>query len=167
ARIARVLARDRRRGAPARRRRACLARRLGHAGRHFALAGLCLSSSSFEVPMSFAIRVSLVAAIALSASTACVVKEIEAPPPSPPPVTTSDGQPIEEEGDAEVGVEPPAPQPEPAAVGQPSPQHVWIAGHWAWRGKWMWFHGHWALGSPGATWIPGHWHRGPKNHWHW
>ena len=118
--------------------------------------------------MSFTIKLPfvLVAQLAL-ASTACVVKEYEAPPPSAPPVMTSDGQPVEEEGAADVGVDPPAPQPETVVVVRPSPQHVWIAGHWVWRGRWIWIGGRWALGTSGAVWIPGYWHHGPKGRWHW
>jgi hypothetical protein len=118
--------------------------------------------------MSFATKLTLLPITAAALlSISCVVKEYEAPPPSPPPVMSSDGQPIEEEGDPEVGMEPPAPQPESVAVAKPSPQHVWIAGHWAWRGRWLWMGGHWAVGAPGAVWIPGYWHRGPKGRWTW
>jgi hypothetical protein len=49
---------------------------------------------------------------------------------------------------------------------QPSPNHIWINGHWAWRyGRHQWMRGHWAL-PPGAgyhwqaaRWVNegGHW----------
>ena len=31
-------------------------------------------------------------------------------------------------------------------VARPSPNHIWIAGHWAWRGgAHVWIPGHWAM----------------------
>src|SRR5262249_24071588 len=40
---------------------------------------------------------------------------------------------------------------------RPSPSHVWIAGHWAWHGHWVWEHGHWHPGREGHTWVGGRW----------
>ncbi len=72
-----------------------------------------------------------------------------------------------------VVVEPPALRVEerPAA---PSPNHVWIAGHWAWRaGHHVWLGGHYALPpGPGYVWEPARWEREGKGwtffegHWH-
>jgi hypothetical protein len=45
----------------------------------------------------------------------------------------------------------------------PSPAHVWIGGHWAWRGRWVWESGHWMLRpSTRAEWTPGHWDKDPR-----
>jgi hypothetical protein len=45
--------------------------------------------------------------------------------------------------------------------------HVWVAGHWAWRGHWDWVHGHWhAPPRKGAKWVPGQWTQKGKS-WHW
>jgi hypothetical protein len=57
-----------------------------------------------------------------------------------------------------VSVPPPALRVEvrPAA---PSANHLWIDGHWAWRGgAHTWLGGHWALPpNPGYTWVPARW----------
>jgi hypothetical protein len=41
----------------------------------------------------------------------------------------------------------------------PSSAHVWLAGHWAWRGgHHVWIPGHWALApGPGSTWVEPRW----------
>lgn len=55
----------------------------------------------------------------------------------------------------------------------PSHAHVWVAGHWVWRGnnyiwingnwdkrpraKAVWVPGHWKHARRGYRWIPGHW----------
>src|SRR5260370_36887109 len=42
---------------------------------------------------------------------------------------------------------------------RPSVRHLWIAGHWAWRGgAHVWMPGYWAL-PPGAgyAWVPARW----------
>ena len=67
----------------------------------------------------------------------CTVVARPAPPPPPlavqpqePPMTTN--------------VEPP-PVREEVMVPAPSPQHVWIQGHWAWNGRWVWQPGSWVV----------------------
>ena len=42
---------------------------------------------------------------------------------------------------------------------QPSPTHVWVAGHHTRRdGQWAWVRGRWVVPpSGGAVWVPGHW----------
>ncbi len=42
---------------------------------------------------------------------------------------------------------------------RPSKLHVWIPGHWEWRGnKFVWKPGRWAVPPrSGAVWVPGHW----------
>jgi hypothetical protein len=41
----------------------------------------------------------------------------------------------------------------------PSPRHIWIDGHWAWRGgAHVWMPGHWAMPpAPGYHWVPARW----------
>jgi hypothetical protein len=52
----------------------------------------------------------------------------------------------------------------------PGPTHVWVPGHWAWRGPrrgYVWVPGRYALPAhPGYVWIPGHWAQGPAG-WVW
>ncbi len=51
--------------------------------------------------------------------------------------------------------------------GRPSPQHVWIAGHWNWDGQWVWLKGHWEVPPrERAEWVPGHWAERPRG-WVW
>jgi hypothetical protein len=49
---------------------------------------------------------------------------------------------------------------------RPSPQHVWIYGHWAWYGHWVWVHGHWHVGRPGFHWTKGYWYA-REGQWRW
>jgi hypothetical protein len=40
----------------------------------------------------------------------------------------------------------------------PGPGYVWIGGHYAWRGRWVWLRGYWSRLPRGyAAWVPGHW----------
>jgi hypothetical protein len=57
-----------------------------------------------------------------------------------------------------VAVAPPALRYEVAPVA-PSPRHLWIAGHWAWRqNAHLWVPGRWALPPrPGYVWEPARW----------
>jgi hypothetical protein len=57
-----------------------------------------------------------------------------------------------------VTVAPPPPRVEVRTVA-PSPQHVWLPGHWAWRGGGhVWLPGHWALPpAPGYHWVHARW----------
>jgi hypothetical protein len=72
-----------------------------------------------------------------------------APPPAPTPPTHEV---------IVVNQAPPPPRPDTVAP-QPSPEHVWIAGYWAWRdNQQQWVPGHWEIPPrPGATWIPARW----------
>jgi hypothetical protein len=64
-----------------------------------------------------------------------------------------------------VGEAPPPPRYERVMVA-PGPNYVWIGGHWAWHGRWVWEGGRWESRHPGAVWINGHWDRnGPG--WVW
>ncbi len=81
--------------------------------------------------------------------------------PPPPPVAV---QP--QEAPITANVEPP-PMREEVVVPAPSPQHVWIQGHWAWNGGWVWQPGYWAIPPrPYAQWVPGHWRHQPGG-WVW
>jgi hypothetical protein len=75
----------------------------------------------------------------------------------------------EQPGEYEAAQAPPPPQQEVVVVERrPSPHHVWIAGHWAWRGRWVWVAGHWQRAHhQGAVWVPGHWDRMPNGRWRW
>lgn len=64
-----------------------------------------------------------------------------------------------------VTVAPPPPQVEVVTVA-PGPGQVWIRGHWAWRGAWVWVPGSWELVRPGHHWVDGHW-RPHRHGWVW
>ena len=81
----------------------------------------------------------IVCAALLLLATGCVVREhvVVRTPPVPPP--------------SQVEIVPV----------RPGPAHVWVPGHWAWRGSergYVWVGGHWAVpqGS-NYVWMPGHW----------
>jgi WXXGXW repeat (2 copies) len=67
---------------------------------------------------------------------------------------------------AVVVEEPPAPRVEVVGAA-PSPAHVWIPGHWLWKGRWIWVRGHWEVRPrPNAVWIEGRWSvRGTAHVW--
>jgi hypothetical protein len=76
----------------------------------------------------------------------------------------------------DVVVEDPAPPPPQVEVipVAPGPLDVWFwaPGSWEWRGRWVWFGGHWgARPHPGAVWVHSGWgHRGHGRVWvgaHW
>jgi hypothetical protein len=49
----------------------------------------------------------------------------------------------------------------------PSRHHVWIAGHWTWRGGWAWVAGRWEVPPRrGAAWVSGRWVRASRG-WRW
>jgi hypothetical protein len=57
-----------------------------------------------------------------------------------------------------VTIAPPRPRVEVRPVA-PSPDHMWIDGHWAWRGRrHVWVGGHWMTPpSTGYAWVPARW----------
>jgi hypothetical protein len=63
-------------------------------------------------------------------------------------------------------------EPPPARVEvvteRPSPDHVWIAGHWARNGDdFMWVSGHWDRPSGGhREWVEGRWEHEARG-WYW
>jgi hypothetical protein len=70
-----------------------------------------------------------------------------------------------------IAQESPAPQPPPAPQVEspgpaPNPNAVWIAGHWAWHGKYEWQPGRWETAPPGASYIPGR-HKQTAQGWVW
>jgi hypothetical protein len=85
----------------------------------------------------------------------------QAVPPLPPPVAVQPQEPP-----ITANVEPP-PLRQEVMVPPPSPQYVWIQGHWAWNGRWMWEPGYWVIPPrPYARWVPGHW-RHHRDGWVW
>lgn len=85
-------------------------------------------------------RPSLVVAVLLL-SSACVVRVVEPAIPV---------------GAEVVAVAPPPEQVEIVGVA-PGPNLIWIRGHWAWRGRWVWEPGFWERVRPGHRWVEGHW----------
>jgi len=67
---------------------------------------------------------------------------------------------------AEIVVASPPPLRVEGVSVAPSPNHLWIRGHWAWRGAWVWEPGYWELGRPGHVWVEGHWLR-HRHGWVW
>lgn len=66
---------------------------------------------------------------------------------------------------------PPPPRNE-IRTASPGVNHVWIKGHWTWRGgRYVWTRGSWVKARRGYVWVPGRWdRRGPrwvyiKGHW--
>ena len=61
-----------------------------------------------------------------------------------------------------VAAAPPPPLVETVVV-DPGPGYIWVGGEWAWRGRWVWASGYWALPPyPHAVWVGGTWGRGPR-----
>jgi hypothetical protein len=57
-----------------------------------------------------------------------------------------------------VNIAPPPPRVEVRTV-QPSANHMWVNGYWAWRyGQHVWIQGHWAMApNQGMIWEPARW----------
>jgi hypothetical protein len=57
-----------------------------------------------------------------------------------------------------VGAPPPTPLAEDVP-GRPGPRHVWLTGHWRYRGgHYLWIPGHWGVPPrPGARFVAPHW----------
>ncbi len=94
----------------------------------------------------------------------------EAPPP-PPPVVVQEAPRAPEGPEMVVESAPPAPYTEVVPM-SPGSDYIWLGGHWAWQGHWVWIHGHydhrprhdarWSEGrwdhrSTGWVWIEGRW----------
>lgn len=60
---------------------------------------------------------------------------------------------------------PPPPRTEVVAVA-PSPRHVWVPGHYAYRGRgYRWIPGHYRVAPRRyRTWVPGYWRQAPRGH---
>ena len=92
--------------------------------------------------------------------SSCTVVARPAPLP-PPPMAVQPQEPA-----MMANVEPP-PMREEVVIPAPSAQHVWIQGHWSWKGRWVWEPGYWVIPPrPYAKWVPGHWRRQPGG-WIW
>ncbi len=62
---------------------------------------------------------------------------------------------------AVVVSQPPPPPPVETFVVAPGPGYVWIAGEWAWNGRWIWVAGHWGYPPYAhAVWVRGYWYQG-------
>ena len=47
---------------------------------------------------------------------------------------------------------------------RPTPNAVWIDGHWKWAGaRYIWVSGYWEK-KPKGTWVAGHWKKTPRGH---
>src|SRR5262249_61903096 len=58
---------------------------------------------------------------------------------------------------------PPPPQYEEVIV---RPGYLWIGGHWAWNGGWVWAPGYYEVERPGYLWVGGVWTtHGGGSHW--
>jgi WXXGXW repeat (2 copies) len=116
-------------------------------------------------PLKLAVPV--LASLLAVASIGCVVHEREVVAANDPNAAAASAEPAEQgEDEAEAGTEtaPPADQVDDPGP-PPSPEHVWVTGHWHWEGgRWAWIHGHWAGHRVGFAWVPGHWQ--PHHHKH-
>ncbi len=77
---------------------------------------------------------------------------------APPATVAATLQPAGAPPEIVVTVPPPPPQRE-VIVERPSPQHIWIGGHWSWRaGQHVWIGGGWALAPrQNASWVAPRW----------
>jgi hypothetical protein len=106
--------------------------------------------------------VPLIASGALLVLAACTDEEthtVSAPPPVAPvtPVATATMvvPAIAPPSTVVVTQMPPTSQPE-VAPPRPSPDYVWVAGHWTWNSsQYQWIAGHWAVPpSSSSHWVP-------------
>jgi WXXGXW repeat (2 copies) len=67
-----------------------------------------------------------------------------------------------------IHVRPPRIRIERHRPARPSPNHVWIGGHYRYEGRhYVWEPGHWEAGPrSGAVWVSGHW-RHSRHGWYW
>ncbi len=89
------------------------------------------------------------AALALLAVPACLVREVEEVPPNAEIVETA----------------PPPAQVEVIPLA-PGPANIWVGGHWVWRRGWIWAPGRYELRREGYAWRHGHWAR-YRHGWVW
>ena len=59
-----------------------------------------------------------------------------------------------------INVKPPRARVE-VRTARPGPNHVWVSGHWAWKGSaYVWLSGSWVVRPhPKSVWVSGHWTR--------
>ncbi|HEV8676453.1 MAG TPA: YXWGXW repeat-containing protein [Methylomirabilota bacterium] len=62
----------------------------------------------------------------------------------------------------------PPPPPQVESPGRPpSPNAVWISGHWLWQnGRYEWVPGRWENAAPGTSYVPGR-HKKIDGGWRW
>jgi hypothetical protein len=84
---------------------------------------------------------------------------VQAPAPAPAIMTAPAPAPTPPTHEVIVVNQAPPPPQQESMSPQPSTEHVWIAGYWAWRNnQQQWVPGHWEIPArPGATWIPARW----------
>ncbi len=96
----------------------------------------------------------------IAVCTGAVACATHRPPPPPPPGA---------ERVVYVSAAPPAEIVE-AVPAQPSPDHVWIRGHYRWdanHAAYIWLPGHWQVHPAGyVRWVPGHWQQA-DGRWYW
>ena len=57
---------------------------------------------------------------------------------------------------------PPEPQVEERGE-RPSPNQVWVPGHWRWfKARYTWMTGDWLKIRPDHRWVPAYWHQSAK-----
>jgi hypothetical protein len=102
-----------------------------------------------RLPVRFAVLSLLLASWAVYSANAQ-----SAPPAPPAPVPNAATVPP-----AAILQKPPSPGGADAMSAQPSPNHVWIAGHWHWNGgQYTWVAGKWELPPiENAVWVAPHW----------
>ena len=60
-------------------------------------------------------------------------------------------------GEVVVRTAPPTEKVEVVGVA-PSPEHIWLKGHWHWNGaEYVWIAGRWEVRRAGFVWAEGHW----------
>lgn len=79
--------------------------------------------------------------------------------------------PVVEERVVYVQEPPPPPRREVIVERErPSPEHIWVEGHWRWAGHgYDWVGGHWDHfpGGGRREWVGGHWQNRPGQGWDW
>jgi hypothetical protein len=60
------------------------------------------------------------------------------------------------------------PEPSYNRPPQPSSEHIWIGGEWAWRNNgYAWQPGSWIVRDPHKMWVRGYWHQRQDGQFYW